>query len=105
MISRVWHGWTTPENADRYEQLLRTKIFPGIRAKGVGGYRGIQLFRRDVGAEVEFKTVRWFDTLDDVRAFAGADYERAYVPDEARALLSRFDPLSQHYEVREVLSY
>lgn len=105
MISRVWHGWTSPGNADRYEQLLRTQIFPSIRAKGVDGYRGIQLFRRDVGAEVEFKTVMWFDTLDAVRAFAGADYERAYVPEEARALLSRFDSVSQHYDVREVLSY
>jgi hypothetical protein len=24
MISRIWHGWTTPENADRYESLLKT---------------------------------------------------------------------------------
>jgi len=47
MIARVWHGWTTPENADRYESLLRDQIFPGIEAKGVAGYRGIQLLRRD----------------------------------------------------------
>ena len=26
MISRIWHGWTTPENADAYEQLLRHEI-------------------------------------------------------------------------------
>ena len=23
MILRLWHGWTTPANADRYEQLLQ----------------------------------------------------------------------------------
>lgn len=105
MIGRVWHGWTTPENAAVYERLLEEKIFPGIAAKGVPGYRGIQLFRRTVGDEVEFKTIMWFDSLDDVRAFAGADYEQAYVPPEARAVLARFDEHSQHYEIRERLTY
>ena len=43
MVSRIWHGWTTPENADTYENLLKTEIFPGIASKNVSGYRGIQL--------------------------------------------------------------
>jgi hypothetical protein len=34
-----------------------------------------------------------------VRAFAGEDYELAVVPPEARALLTRFDERSRHYEV------
>ena len=105
MITRVWHGWTTPANADAYDSLLRTEIFPGIAAKHVPGYRRIELFRRSVGAEVEFITVMWFDSLQAVKDFAGADYETAYVLPKARALLSRFDPTSQHYEVREQLSY
>ncbi len=53
MISRVWHGWTTPGNAEAYEALLRTEIFVGIRERRIPGYRGIQLFRRSVGAEVD----------------------------------------------------
>jgi hypothetical protein len=47
----------------------------------------------------------WFDSLDSVRGFAGPEYERAYVPPAARALLVRFDETSRHYEVRESLSY
>jgi antibiotic biosynthesis monooxygenase (ABM) superfamily enzyme len=105
MIGRVWHGWTTPGNADAYERLLKEEIFPGIAAKNVDGYRGIQLLRRDVGPEVEFKTLMWFDSLEAVRRFAGDDYERAYVPPEARAVLARFDDRSRHYEIRERLSY
>jgi antibiotic biosynthesis monooxygenase (ABM) superfamily enzyme len=100
MISRVWHGWTTPENAEAYESLLRHEIFAGIRDRRIPGYRGLQLFRRSDGAAVEFVTVMWFDSLDGVRAFAGEDYEGAVVPPRARALLSRFDARSQHYEVR-----
>jgi antibiotic biosynthesis monooxygenase (ABM) superfamily enzyme len=101
MISRVWHGWTTPQNADAYEKLLHTQIFPGILARKAAGFRKIELFRRTAGAEVEFITVMWFDTLDAVKAFAGEDYETAVVPPAARAVLARFDARSQHYEVRE----
>ncbi len=100
MISRIWHGWTTPANADTYEGLLKSEIFVGIGERQIPGYRGIQLFRRDVGGEVEFTTVMWFDSLDAVRVFAGEDYEVAVVPPKARAVLARFDPRSQHYEVR-----
>ena len=41
MIFRIWHGWTTPENADIYENLLKEEIFPGIASKKIFGYRGI----------------------------------------------------------------
>jgi heme-degrading monooxygenase HmoA len=100
MISRVWHGWTSPAKADAYESLLKSEIFVGIRNRRIAGYRRIQLFRRALGDEVEFVTVMWFDSIEAVRAFAGEDYEVAVVPPQARALLSRFDERSQHYEVR-----
>jgi len=100
MISRIWHGWTTPANADTYEALLKSEIFTGIQGRHIPGYQGIQLFRRDAGEEVEFITVMWFDSLDAVRIFAGEDYEVAVVPPKARQVLAHFDARSQHYEVR-----
>ncbi|MBM3731921.1 MAG: antibiotic biosynthesis monooxygenase [Acidimicrobiia bacterium] len=105
MIIRIWHGWTTPANADAYENLLKMEIFPGIAAKGVVGYRGIDLLRRPVGDEVEFVTVMRFDGWDAVRRFAGEDHEAAYVPAKARALLARFDERSRHYELLAKLKY
>jgi antibiotic biosynthesis monooxygenase (ABM) superfamily enzyme len=101
VISRLWHGWTTPENADAYEELLRREIFRGIAARELSGYRGIDLLRRDIGDSVEFVTIMWFDSLEAVQAFAGVDHERAVVPPAARNLLLRFDDRSAHYEVRE----
>ena len=98
MITRVWHGWTTPANAPVYENLLLTEIFQGIASRNLAGYRGISLGRRPVGSEIEFVTIMWFDSLDSVRAFAGEDYETAVVPPKARAVLSRFDAVSEHYE-------
>ena len=100
MISRIWHGWTTPGNADNYEALLREEIFVGIQHRHIPGFRDIQLLRRSVGEEVEFVTIMRFDSLDAVREFAGKDYEAAVVPEKARAVLSHFDTRSQHYEVR-----
>ena len=100
MISRIWHGWTTPDNADAYESLLREEIFTSIKARDIKGFRSIQLLRRAVADEVEFITIMEFNSLDAVRAFAGEDYEEAVVPPKARAILSRFDARSQHYEVR-----
>jgi len=88
-----------------YDHNLKTEIFPGIAAKNVAGYRGIQLFRHPVGDEVEFITIMWFDSWDAVKQFAGDDYERAYVPPKARQVLAHFDERSQHYEIRERLDY
>lgn len=101
MISRIWHGWTTPENADKYEALLKEEIFAGILGRHIRGFKDIQLLRRNVGSEVEFITIMRFDSIDAVREFAGDDYEAAVVPAKARAVLSRFDARSQHYEIRE----
>jgi heme-degrading monooxygenase HmoA len=99
MILRYWRGWTTPENAAAYREIVSTNVLPHIAALGLAGYRGAYLMRRDVGDEIEFATITMFDSLDDVRALAGEDYEQAYVPAEARAVLSRFDERSAHYDV------
>lgn len=99
MIARVWNAWTKPDKADAYERFLRDDIFPAIRKKQYKGLTGLDLLRRSVDAEVEFVTIIWFDSLADVRAFAGADYERAVVADEDRALLSRFSEHVQHFDV------
>lgn len=104
-IKRIWHGWTTPQNADAYQALLNSEIFPGIERKEIEGYRGIELLRRERADEVEFVTVMTFDSLDNVIAFQGEDYERSYVPDAARKVLNRWDERAAHYEVVETRIY
>jgi hypothetical protein len=96
MICRFWRGWTSHQNAGAYEALLRGQILPGIAARHV--CKRIELLRREVPEGAEFVTLLWFASLDDVRKFAGENYEIAVVPPEARALLARFDERSLHYE-------
>lgn len=100
MIVRLWHGWTKPADADTYEALLRDEVFPGIRGRSGGTLLGAELLRKDGDAEVEFVTRLRFVSLEAVKALSGEDYERAYVPETARALLSRFDARTVHYELK-----
>lgn len=97
MITRLWRGWTAPENADRYERLLRDEWFHTLASRSSGGYLGISLLRRDLANEVEFMTIMWFEDLDAVRAMAGTDYERAMIAPAAKALFTRYDEQAQHY--------
>ena len=98
MVARIWHGYCpTREHADAYEALLKPELLPGVSKKK--GYRGSHLLRRPAGDEVEFITILFFDTLDDIKALTGPDYETAVIPQERRQYLSRCDARAVHYEV------
>lgn len=105
MIARIWHGYTTKENADAYENLLEQEIFEGIASKKIAGYKGIQLLRREVENEFEFTTIMWFETIVSIKQFMGENYEKAYVLPKAQKLLSRYDKKSIHFELRQDLKY
>ena len=104
-IKRVWHGYTTHQNAPKYEALLEAEVFPGIEAKNIPGYRAIELLRREYEDEVEFVTIMTFDSLQNVIDFQGEDYATAYVPDAAQKVLKRWDKTSAHFEVRAGHNY
>ena len=105
MISRIWHGYTTPENAADYEALLLSEIFHTIEAKKIDGYRGIQLLKRQLENEWEFITIMWFESIDSVKQFMGGDYETAYVLHQDQKLLSRYDQRSAHYDLVKQFDY
>jgi heme-degrading monooxygenase HmoA len=104
MIARIWHGYTTPQNADVYEKLLTEEVIIGIQGRRIPGFQQIKVLRRELEAETEFITIMEFDSLDAVKDFAGEDYEGAMVPEAARAVLSHFDARSQHYEIKAALA-
>ena len=103
MILRVWHGWTTSENADAYQHLLTTSIVPSIISRAIPGLVGVDILRRTDGHDTdnEFVTLMTFDEWSAVETFAGSDRKGAVVPAAAREVLKRYDEHSQHYEVVE----
>ena len=101
MIKRLWHGWTSTENADRYVEVLTTQVIPGIEAKRIPGYLGIEVLRRELEDEVEFVTIMSFQSLENIIAFQGADYQRCYVPEAAQKVLKRWDKTALHYDLVE----
>jgi antibiotic biosynthesis monooxygenase (ABM) superfamily enzyme len=99
VICRIWHGWTTTENAPVYEEIVRGEVIPAIEARRIPGFSSIDLVRRPVPEGFEFATIMWFTDVDSIRAFVGEDYEVAHVPERAREVLSHFDATSAHFEV------
>lgn len=80
--------------------MLNPELLPGIGK--VTGYQGSYLLRRAAGDEIEFITILLFESLENIRAVAGPDYETAVIPEERRKYLSRFDTKSAHYEVTSI---
>ena len=101
LVCRLWRGIATNENAPRYETIVREQVIPDIEAREIPGFLHIDLARRSVPEGVEFLTIMWFDSLDAVTRFVGADHEAAHVPTEARAVLLSFDPRAAHFDVVE----
>ncbi|MEO0571705.1 MAG: antibiotic biosynthesis monooxygenase [Bacteroidota bacterium] len=103
MILRIWHGYTTSTNADVYENMLKTEIFPEIVNKRIKGHKKTQLLRRAMESEIEFTVIMWFENIENIKEFVGEDCEVAYVPEKARKVLSRFDARAIHCELRETI--
>jgi antibiotic biosynthesis monooxygenase (ABM) superfamily enzyme len=96
MITRLWRGWTSSENADEYEQFLIGELFPAMSR--IAGFEGGDVLRRQDGAEVAFVALTRFESLDAIRAFAGENYSVPVLEPRARALLSHYDDLALHFD-------
>ena len=78
---------------------------PAVEKKNIPGYKKFQLLRKEDKDEVSFITIMWFENIEQIKAFAGEDYEKAVVHPTAQALLRRYDSHSGHFELRHELLY
>ena len=100
MIARIWHGWTSRENAEKYERLLREEVLLEIAKRSIPGYKGAEIFIREAdNNETEFITLLRFETLEGVQTFAGKDYETPVIPPESKKLLKHYNEKSRHYRI------
>jgi antibiotic biosynthesis monooxygenase (ABM) superfamily enzyme len=97
VIARVWRGSTRAEDAEAYAAYVeRSGVGP---ARELEGARGSLVLRRVQDGKAEFETIILFDSLENVRAFAGDDLEAAvFFPEDDRYLVDR-ELTVRHYEV------
>jgi len=99
-IIRTWKGWTTLENAPIYEDMLINEVFPTVKKNGIDGLEKVSISTKEKKNEVEFFLVLQFDSIDAVTAFAGKNYENAYIPENAKQVLKRYDKKAEHYKLK-----
>jgi len=97
MIARIWRGWTSIADSDAYARYIEAT---GIEAyRGTPGNRGAWILRRHDGDRIEFVTLSFWESEEDIRAFAGTDVERAvFYPEDDRYLVDREVHVT-HFEV------
>ena len=93
---RVWSARTS-RDPGAYEREFDSRVLDALG--GLDGFRGAYLLRRSHEAGTEFVTLTLFDSLTDVRRFAGPDVDAANVSAAARAVLDDVDERVRHFTV------
>lgn len=83
--------------------MLINEVFPAVKKKGVKGLEKVSISTLNKKNEAEFFLVLQFDSLDSVKVFAGENYKAAYIPENAKRVLSRYEKAAQHYEFKKEL--
>jgi heme-degrading monooxygenase HmoA len=93
----MWRAQTTSGQLPAYLDHLRSRVVPELQSNA--GYRGLTVLDRPLSDGIEVIVITYWQSMDAIRGFSGADVERAVVAKEAAALLARFDERVRHYVV------
>ena len=99
MIARHWRGLAKADRADAYVAHLRQETLPAIRR--LPGFKSASILRRNVPGGVEFLIVTTWESLEAIRAFAGANIDAAVVPEAAQEMMLDYDRIVRHYQLVE----
>lgn len=97
MIVREWRGIARREGVEDYLSHFSGELLPKLR--GLAGFRGAEVLRRDAGKGVEVTVLTRWDSMDEIRAFTGDDAEVAVVAACAQPLFVSFDKHVKHHAV------
>jgi len=97
MVWRLWRGLTKATRAAAYLEHLQLETFPAIRK--LPGFIGASILQRSLPDGVEFLVVTQWQSLEAIRAFAGANIEVAVVPQRVRDMMIEYDAIARHYDV------
>lgn len=99
IITRIWHGITKAEHSDEYlEYVIKTGVED---YKKTEGNQSVEILRRIEGDICHFWTVTKWDSYENIKKFAGEDYEKARYYEEDAEYLLEFEPNVIHCETFE----
>jgi heme-degrading monooxygenase HmoA len=99
VITRIWHGMTKAEHADEYLEFL---VNTGVADyKKTPGNLSVEILRRVENDICHFWTVTKWDSFENIKKFAGRDYEKARYYEEDAKYLLEFESNVIHCETFE----
>ncbi|MGN6295087.1 MAG: antibiotic biosynthesis monooxygenase [Chitinophagaceae bacterium] len=99
MIARLWHGEVPSAKANAYHDYLNES---GLKDyKKVKGNRGVFLLKKEKDDITHFYTLTFWDNMNAIEEFAGAEPEKARYYTEDKDYLLVFEPYVQHFDVLE----
>lgn len=97
MIARIWHGTTKIDNFETYTALMKAKAIPDYKkTKGFIKLSFLRTIKNGIG---HFTLITFWDNLESIKNFAGADFEKAKYYDEDSKYLLEFEDKVAHFEV------
>jgi|SRR5450432_262845 heme-degrading monooxygenase HmoA len=103
MITRIWHGRTSPDNSEWYLQFLLNE---GTREYlETPGNLSVKVLQSKAADCCHFWTVTEWPDLNSIKAFAGEDYEKAVYYPEDEGMLLEFEEKVIHAETFTIKNY
>jgi len=98
VVARMWHGRVPDARAEEYYAYLKSA---GIaRLEEIPGNLGADVLTRSRDGVTEFIVISYWRSLDDIKAYAGADIEKAHsLPRDAEFLIEP-EANVRHFTVR-----
>ena len=97
MVARIWHGRTSAEKADEYRQYLYEVGVKKIAT--LPGNRGVQMMMAKTPEQGEFMVISYWDSIDAIKGYAGADYTKVHDLPRDKELLIDHEPLVKHFDL------
>src|SRR5262245_43779905 len=96
-IVRTWKAYATPEKVRAYREHLASGVLPELRK--LQGFQGLDLCETPKGGRIKLLVISRWESIEAIKAFAGADPHRAVVEPGAKAMLAQYDEFVTNYEV------
>lgn len=99
MIARIWRGFVRAQDSAAYARYVAET--GQVASQATPGNRGFLILTRTDGERAEIRTISFWDSLEVIEGFAGADIGRAVFFPEDDAFLVDRDWHVDHFEVAD----